>query len=334
MQRIIALIIACILFPPVLSAQETLPARTDVPTTPIPAAADEILGGYLLGPGDEITIWVLGLEEFSGKPFRVDPTGMVDLPLLGSFQARGHTAEQLKLDLVEKLKNELKEPRVSVSISEFRSQPVSVLGAVKNPGVHQLQGHKTLVEILSLAGGLQPDAGYRIDITRRLGYGRIPLAMAKDSADGQFSVAEVMLKAILEAHSPQDNILICPNDVITVPRADKVYVFGEVRKPGVIVLMERQNITVIQSLSMAEGLGPAPATGSAKIMRNVPGNSERQAIPLDLKKIMAGKALDMSLQAEDILFVPTSGAKKVSAKAFDAALQTISGVIIWGGHVY
>src|SRR5437588_8180707 len=100
------------------------------------------------------------------------------------------------------MKRYLQEPDVSISISEFRSQPISILGAVQNPGVHQLQGKKNLFGVLSLAGGLRHDAGYRVRITRNLEWGRIPLPNATDDPNGQFSVASVSVKSIMEASNP------------------------------------------------------------------------------------------------------------------------------------
>src|SRR5437588_2346223 len=130
------------------------------------------------------------------------------------------------------MKRYLQEPDVSISISEFRSQPISILGAVQNPGVHQLQGRKNLFAVLSLAGGLRQDAGYRVRITRKLEWGRIPLPGALDDPSGQFSTASVSIKSIMDATSPAENIAIKPEDVISVPKADLVYVIGAVHKSG------------------------------------------------------------------------------------------------------
>ncbi|MGQ9633392.1 MAG: polysaccharide biosynthesis/export family protein [Bryobacteraceae bacterium] len=108
---------------------------------------------------------------------------------------------------------------MAVSVTQFRSQPVSVMGAVKQPGVVQLEGHKTLVEILSEAGGLAPDAGYTVTITRRLEYGRIPLPRARDDESGHYNIAEIELNPVMEVRNPQGNSEIRPHDVISVPKA-------------------------------------------------------------------------------------------------------------------
>lgn len=103
-----------------------------------------------------------------------------------------------------------------------------------NPGTHQLEGHKSLFEVISLVGGLRPDAGYKINITRQLTQGRIPLPDAADDPTGKFSIASVTIKSVLDASDPSENIEIKPEDVISVPRGELIYVIGAVRKPGAL----------------------------------------------------------------------------------------------------
>ena len=103
-------------------------------------------------------------------------------------------------------------------------------------------------------------------------------------------MGDVDVKSLMSAARPADNILIQPHDVITVPEADVVYVIGEVRKPGAFVLNDRASVSVLQALSMAEGLGSTPAPQDSRILRSVPGNTERKQIPVDLKKVLVGKA--------------------------------------------
>ncbi len=310
-----------------LLAQQAVAANG--PTQVSSARADPLHSVYVLGPDDQIAIWALGAEEISQKPVRIDPSGYIDLPMLGRIRASGFTAEQFKGELVSRLRSYVKEPQVSVSIAEFRSQPVSVIGAVKNPGVHQLQGRKTLVEILSLAGGLAPDAGYSVKITRRLEWGPIPLPTATRDATGSFSVADVGLKPLMEAKNPECNIIIKPHDVISVPRAEMVYVMGEVAKPGGFALNEHESVSALQALSMAGGVTRAAAPKSAKILRANPGTAKRGEVGVDLKQVLAGKSGDVPLQAEDILFVPNNTAKSVSLRAIETAVQMGVGIVIW-----
>ena len=172
-------------------------------------------------------------------------------------------------------------------------------------------------------------AGSFLRLTRRLEWGRIPLANAIDDETGQFSVAEVSLKSIFEAKNPAENILIRPYDVITVPRADTIYVIGEVQKSGGFVVNDIAEVTVLQALSMAGGLDKSAKPQDAKIMRRGQGASSRTEIAVNLKKILEGKAEDISMKPEDILFVPTSASKKAGVRALEAALQAGTGVAIW-----
>lgn len=180
-----------------------------------------------------------------------------------------------------------------------------------------------------MAGGLKPDCGPRINISRSMKWGPVPLTNAKTDASGKFSVAEVDVKELLEAKNPALNIQIEPNDVITVPQAEMVYVIGEVKKPGGIVLNEKSSVSVLEALSYAEGLSGTPAAQNSKILRPVPGGTQRQEIALDLKKILAGKGEDIALKPNDILFVPVSAPKRAAARAVEAAIQTATGVVIW-----
>lgn len=307
-----------------LAAQSTAPGQSASPPR-ISYDAE-----YILGPGDQIRIWALGVEEISDKPVRIDPSGNVDLPLLGRVRASGLTVDQLRADLVKRLAADVLEPMVSVDILEYGSQPVSIIGAVGEPGIHQLQGRKTLAEVLSLAGGTRPDAGSRIKVTRQLEWGPIPVEGAQLDPSGKFNVAEINLKDFLSAAKPENNILILPHDVITVPQSELVYVVGAVNKAGGFTLNERDSITALQAVAMAEGLVPLNAAQNSKILRSLQGG-ERREIEVDLKKILSGKAADVALQPNDILFVPGSASKEVAARILETTLQTISGIAIWRG---
>jgi polysaccharide biosynthesis/export protein len=284
---------------------------------------------YVLGPDDQIAVHAPDAEEIGNAPIRIDTGGYIRLPLAGRIKAAGLTAEQLENEIAARLKVYIKQPDVAVSVHEFRSQPVSVIGSVKNPGVHQLQGRKTLVEILSLAGGLADDAGHSVKITRRLEWGRVPLREARDDESGGFSVGEVNLDSIMRARKPEENIVILPRDVISVPRADMVYVVGQVMKAGGFVLRERETLSALQALSLAGGTDRAAAPQNARILRPVAGAESRAEIAVDLKRILAGQAADVALESEDILFVPGSTPKRALARAAEAAIQLTTGLIIF-----
>ena len=276
---------------------------------------------YVLGPEDSIVIHAADVPELSDKPIRLDRSGDIDMPMIGRVPAAGLTTEQLEAELARRLKVYLENPDVTVTVAEFHSQPVSILGEVQTPGVQQLQGRKTLFEVLSGAGGVRAEAGPSVRITRPLEWGRIPLPGAADDPTGKFSVAEVDVKSILEAKSPEKNIAILPYDVITVPRAETVYVVGEVAKSGPLPLGEGHSISVLTAISASGGVLRTAATQRAMILRPILGGPRRAELPVDLKKIMKGQTNDLPLLAGDILLVPDSAGKRVSARAVEAMVQ-------------
>lgn len=288
---------------------------------------------YILGPDDQVALLVPDADELNARAFRIDRSGDVDLPLIGRTRAAGLTAEQLEDEIDARLKRYLVDPKAVVSVTDFRSQPISILGAVNTPGVHQVQGQKSLYEALSLAGGLREDAGNTVNITRQLKRGRVPLANAKDDPTGQFSIASVPVKDILQANNPAANIAIAPEDVISVPKAEVIYVIGSVHKPGEFTLGQNASFSALQVLSLAEGLEATAAGAKAKILRIAPGGSARAEIPVDLKSILAGKAEDVQIKANDILFVPNSFGKSTALRSLETAIG-MSGQIGAGLAIY
>jgi len=284
---------------------------------------------YTLGPDDQILIRALYAEEISEKPVMIGTNGYISLPMVGRLRASGLTVEQLETEIVSRLKPYVQDPQVSVSVVEFRSQPVSVLGAVANSGVVQLRGHKTLFEVISEAGGLKNEAGNTIKITRRKEFGPIPLASSVADRSGQFSVAEVSVKSVMEARNPQENIEVMPKDVVSIPRAELIYVIGSVKRAGGFVLNEREHISVLQALAMAEGLDRVASGGNARILRSSDDASTRTEIPVDVNKILAGKTSDVPMLANDILFIPNSAAKSATLRGVEAAIQVATGVVVW-----
>jgi polysaccharide export outer membrane protein len=292
------------------------------------SAADSLnlRSNYVLGPDDQIFIEAVDVPDISGRPQRLDPNGDLKLPMVGRIHAAGLTLQAFEAELMRRLKTYLEDPDVAVTITEFRSEPVSVLGAVNKSGVHQLEGRKTLIEMLSLAGGISVDAGPSIRLTRRLERGPIPLTGATEDGTGAFTIAEIDLKSLLEATHPELNIIIEPYDVISVPRAELVYVVGEVAKVGPVRLTAGHSMSVLEALSTSGGMLRNAAPGGARIFRQVAGDQMRTEIPLDLTKVMQGRAVDQQLLPGDILIVPDSRRKRAAARMFEAALQ--AGVLI------
>jgi polysaccharide export outer membrane protein len=289
---------------------------------------------YRIGAGDEISIHITDAEEVKdafANSFLTDSDGFVTIPMIGRVHAAGLTTSELQTQVREGLKKYMVDPQVFVNIKSVKSQSVSILGAVSTPGVHQVSGPKTLMEVLALAGGLSKEAGYKVDISRQRKWGMIPLPGATWDPTGEFSTAEVNTKRLTDDKTPVDNILIKPNDVITVPRAEVVYVIGEVKKPGGFTLGDRKEVSILEALSLAEGTTATAAPSRAQILRSTPGSTARVRVNIDLKKVLQGKSDEVDLAASDILFIPDNARKRIATKAAETALSTISGLIIWRG---
>jgi polysaccharide biosynthesis/export protein len=298
-------------------------------------AANQTVGpvpGYALGSQDVVAVRVQDIDEYNAQnlpPVRIDGEGNIRLPLIGRVHAAGLSVGQLESHVHDRLSRIMNDPDVSVTVTEFGSRPVSVLGAVRNPGVHQISGNKTLYEVLSLAGGLSPDAGNGIEVTRHASAGPLPLAGAIPDASGQYLVARLDVRRVMEAKDPTVNINVLPDDVITVPKADMVYVIGAVKKAGGFVLNEKEQMSVLQALSLAEGLDNVAAAKAARILRQNDTETARVEIPINLSLVLEGSRQDIPLHANDILFVPTSKAKNAGIRAIEAAVQIGTGVVIY-----
>jgi polysaccharide export outer membrane protein len=273
--------------------------------------AKKVDSGYVLGPDDQIVIHAIDSPEISDKPFLIGMNGNITLPLIGRVQAGGLTVEQLETEVNARLKKYMHDPQVSVTVAEFRSQPVSVFGAVTKPGVFQLRGRKTLYEVLSMAGGPTQSAGSSLTVTRRRENGEIPLPGATIDPTGQFSTAELNVQEILEGKNPAVNIEIKPHDTISVSEAtsNMIYVVGDVEHGGAFTLGGRQSLSVLRSLSLAGGLGRTAKPQKARIIRSVPGELKPQEIAVNIKEIFNGKAEDIMLLPQDVLVIPTSSRK-------------------------
>jgi polysaccharide export outer membrane protein len=286
--------------------------------------------GYLLGPGDQFVINTLHVQELAGKTFRVESEGFVNFPMAGRLKVSGLSVDRLSSELTNRLKEFYLNPEISVTMTEFRSQQVSVVGSVNASGLQVLQGPKTLVEVLSQAGGLRADAGPMVRVTREIKWGRLPVAGAHDDPSGEYSIAELDAQSVLSAANPAQNFLVRPNDVISVPKADIVYVLGEVKKPGGFVLSAREELSVLEALSMAEGFQARASAKGCKILRasGAPGSPRREEA-VDVRKILDGKAADVKLRPDDILVVPNSASKSATLRGLETAIQVGTGLVIF-----
>jgi len=275
---------------------------------------------------------VLDLDEFAPQnlgPVRIDTRGNLRLPIAGRIHAAGLTATQLETVISQRLLQIINEPDVTVTLAEAKSHPVYVLGAVKSPGVYQISGRQTLFGVLSLAGGLSSDAGNRVKITRLVEIGELDLPSARRDLSGQFNIGELNLHSVMDAKNPTENIAVLSSDVISVPRADLVYVIGAVKRPGGFVLTEKEHMSALQALSLAEGLDRMAAGKNARILRQEVEGADRSEVPVNVERILEGQTRDIPLRANDILFIPTSGTKNVAMRSLEIAVQLGTGLAIY-----
>lgn len=264
-----------------------------------------------IGAGDLLEMNVLQTPELSGK-LRVSNRGDVFLPLLGTLHVEGLTAEQAQCLIRQKLKDGdfMKDPQVTVFISEYATQGVSVLGEVRKPGIYPSFGSHRLLDYLSLAEGLTPLAGAQISITR-----------------AGHPEARQRVKVIAGATpQPEANPEIGPGDAIFVERAGVVYVVGDVARPGGFPMDHNGHLSVLQAIALAQGLNGTAAKSASVLIRTTPRG--RQEIPLNLKKVLASKATDLELEDNDILFIPTSAASR-ALKGISAVLPTAAAASIY-----
>ncbi len=324
----IALTALLLLAPSALAAQEAQ-------STPATAKAAEVdtknLPTYILGPEDKLTIYVRDVPEITGRVFMIDNRGIINLPLVGQVKAGGTSVEDLEAELKDKLSKYLREPDATISITEFRSSPVYVFGSVQKPGVVQLLGPRTLVEVLSSAGGIAAEASNSVFVTRRLEYGEIPVPSAVTDPNEEYSIAEIVLQDVIQARRPSENIVIRPFDVISVPKRETIYVSGDVRAPGAFPPKERGNLSVLEAVSLAGGFNPTARPQQARIMRPILSGPQRYEIPINAREIAAGRAPDLFLQPGDVLVIPGVDASKrtVWTAVLDRTLTIGMNALMW-----
>ncbi|HZP33409.1 MAG TPA: polysaccharide biosynthesis/export family protein [Candidatus Acidoferrales bacterium] len=272
---------------------------------------------YTLSPDDEVIIQGIGMDEATNRPYRIDPDGNVSLPMLGRVKAAGLTLHDFELELDQAASKYIRHPQVAASLAEYHGQPVSVVGAVNRPGTQQLEGKKTLMQVMSMVGGFRNDAGNTISIARELKWGVLPLPNTTIDPTGTHSIAQISIPELLQEKPSELNILIMPNDVISVPVSETIYILGDVRKPGGFLLGQRKTVTVTEAVALAQGLSSTSDARHSRIIRHSGANMPAGGIPINLKQVLAGKAQDVLLEGGDTLFVPGSLSKKAGAAALD-----------------
>jgi polysaccharide export outer membrane protein len=267
-----------------------------------------------LGAGDLLEIGVYNVPELTTKA-RVGNSGDVYLPLIDYVHVADLTLEEAQT-LVEKRLEDggfVRNPHVTVFLDESASQGVTILGEVGKPGIYPAVGDRRLFDLISAAGGFTPSAGRKVSITRQRNQNsQITVNLPRNLADDM-----------------QDNIEIQPGDTITVPRAPIIYVVGDVGRPAGL-LIDNGTLTVLQALALAGGPNHTAQMGGTRIIRKGPTGMTETRVPL--KKMLEAKAPDITLQADDILFVPLSGARVAGAQALQAGISAATGIAILAAH--
>jgi len=298
------------------------------PAAPRELPQDAIRPNYVLGPNDQVLIRAPQADEINEKPFRIDAEGNINLPLLGRLRAGGMTVQELETDLVRRLREYIREPQVIITVVQFRSEPVFFVGLFKNPGIYPLQGRRTLVEMLTSMGGLQPNASRHIKVTRRVEYGPIPLPNAIEDPEKKISTVEISLGSLRENVNPAEDILLQPYDVISVERAEMVYMNGEIGRVGGIELGERDSISISQALTQSGGLGRDANRVKVRVLRPIENTNRRAEIDINVKRVFEGKDNDFPLLPNDLLYVPRSYKRTVWTTLGQIALQNLPFIIV------
>ena len=280
-----------------------LPARAaDPPTIPPPVLEKPAVPpeeepppppqDHALGAEDLLDISVFEIPELT-RTVRVSETGTIALPLLGEMPVRGLTPRQLEARLREALSQKyVNDPQVSVFVKEHGSKKVSVIGAVGKPGVYEMLGPRTLLQVLSQAGGLTEDAGARLHVIR-------------GSMNGTGERLTVPVNDLLTDRDPDLNVSIEPGDVVSVPidRPIYIYVDGAVKTPGRIEQLASRPISLLQAIAKAGGATERANLKEVQILRKGEAGTQT-VVQVNLKRLRAGKAPDPTLLDGDIVVVP------------------------------
>ncbi len=277
-----------------------------------------------IGAGDLLSISVYGAPELS-RSARVNGEGLIRLPMLKNpIAARGATPAELE-QRVEAALGEAKilvDPSVVITIAEYATRPIRVAGAVRHPLTFETTGPVTLLEALTRAEGLSPDAGGEILVTRA----------APESGPARGPLTQrIAVKDLIDTAEPEANVVLEGGEEVRVPEAGRVFVVGNVKKPGAFPVGDGAGASVLKALALAEGLAPYSAK-EAYIYR--PTDGAKQEIAVSLRKILERKAPDVPLKAGDIFYIPDNHSGRVTASVIEKAVAfaagTASGALILG----
>lgn len=264
-----------------------------------------------IGANDLVAVSVYDAPELT-RTVRVGADGFLRLPMLKQqIKAEGLMPSELESAIAAALVREqlIVDPFVTITIAEYNSRPISVAGAVRQPVTFQAAGPVSLLEAITRAGGLSPDAGPEILVSR-----------TQTGADGTVNslVQRILVKGLIDAADPGLNVALIGGEEVRVPESGKVYVIGNVKKPGAFAVQDGIESTVLKMLALSEGLMPY-ASKDAYIYRREAGGAKDE-IHIPLSKIMERKAPDQALLANDILYVPDNKSRRLTLGVLEKML--------------
>jgi polysaccharide export outer membrane protein len=268
---------------------------------------------YLLGPGDIIEVTVYGVEDLKKKELTLDSDGKISLPFINDVQLIGLTPRESEVKICTLYEaSVIKNPQVSVSVKEYRSQFINVLGAVLKPGTYQLTRRVFLVDALAMAGGLLAEKAESRAHVHRAAMGQSTNDNAEAGAETRESL-EIDLVQLLEKGDISLNVPIYAGDVISIPeKVDRFfYVLGDVNKAGAFEIRKGEAISVKQAIASAGGLMPTAKAKKTSILRQNADGTTTQ-IAMDVSKLLKGEVPDTILAQNDVVFVPGSTTKTIS----------------------
>ncbi len=277
------------------AAQTQTQPQTQTKPTEQEQGRDFFIREYRVGPRDLLEIKVFELPDLN-QTVRVSEDGSISLPLLGKVDVQGLTKDGVERKLAQLLEERyLRNAQVSVFIKEYQSQQVAVIGAVERPGMYELIGRMTLLEMVSRAGGFKDNAANEIYVLR-------------EGKEGLAARLAINLEELLIEGNQNLNIPLQPGDIINVPvdRVFQVYVFGQVRNPGALQVKMSKKITLLQAIAQAGGPTENASKSGVIIKRKDPKTGKELQIKVNLKDIIKGKKEDPVLQEGDVVYVPES----------------------------
>jgi polysaccharide export outer membrane protein len=285
-----------------LHAQSAVSADSSTPALH-PRAADETLR---IGVGDLVDVRVFDTPELSSRQ-RVAANGTIDLPAAGSTRVAGMTPQEASMEIEKQLRDAqiMKDPHVSLFITDYATQSVSVLGEVRTPGNYLLLGSHSLYSALSAAGGTSERAGSTIVVTHQSDPSH-PDTIRVNSPN----YSEVQRLTEIRA-----------GDTVFVSRDDRIYVIGDVMRPGEFPIPSGQQMSVLGAIALASGINPTAAVKRASILRKT--DAGQTVIPLDIKRISENHAENQYLLPNDILVIPRDGQKAF----WQATLPGLTGAV-------